>query len=81
VKAHGGVLLADDQTAAVFAREQGIPLKRSLALISDGIRSGLLGQRDAGILVDELIAGGARFPCKGGSAFLQWANSEGLLDP
>jgi predicted nucleic acid-binding protein len=79
-KAHGAVIFSDDQTAIVLAREQGMHTLRTLVLIVDGVRRGLLGQNQAGLLVDELIGGGARFPCKGGSAFLQWANCEGLLD-
>jgi len=80
-KARGGVIFSDDQTAIVLAKEQGIRTLRTLVLIVDGVRRGLLSQNQAGLLVDELIGGGARFPCKGGSAFLQWANCEGLLDP
>lgn len=79
-KVHGCVFLSDDQTALLIADEYNIRRRRTLAIIANGVRSNLLSQPEAGALVDDLIGGGAHFPCRGGSEFLSWANREGLLD-
>ena len=79
IAVNGGVLLSDDQAAIQFAAERKMKRKRTLKLICDEVRQGVLRQEEAAILVDDLIAGGARFPCSGGSEFISWANRVGLL--
>jgi len=79
-KKHDGTFLSDDQTAIVLAKEKGIEYRRTLALVADGVCRKTISQTEAGALVDELIDGGAHFPCRGGSEFLAWANIRGLFD-
>ena len=79
IKVNGGILLTDDQIAIQFAKEQEITTLRTLRLLCQSVCSKLLSQEEAATLVDELIVGGARFPCKGGAEFLSWANREGFF--
>ena len=74
----GSTPVTDDQVAVQCARSRGLVPKRTLALIARGVRRGLLTQEDAVALVDDLIEGGARFPCRG-RRFLGWATENGLL--
>ncbi|HUU00902.1 MAG TPA: hypothetical protein VM425_05605 [Myxococcota bacterium] len=80
IKVHGGVLFSDDQYAIVIAKEQGITPQRTLRLLVKSVCDGLLRQEEAATLIDELIAGGAWFPCNGSAEFLSWANREGFFD-
>jgi len=79
-KVHMGVFLSDDQTAIDLAKEERIKCERTLRLIVNGVQQGRLYKNEVATLVDELISGGARFPCKGGSEFLSWANLQGFFD-
>ena len=47
-------------------------------MIADGIRQGVLDSDAAERLIDDLRAGGARFPCAG-SEFIVWARDKELL--
>jgi predicted nucleic acid-binding protein len=77
---HGATPVMDDQTAVNAARARDVPVRRTLALVADGVRRHILFEPAAATLVDELIAGGARFPCSG-SDFVAWARSRGILGP
>ena len=74
-----GVAFIDDGPAVQIAKSRGVIVRRSLALIMEGRRTGLLNSAAARVLVDELVTlGGARFPCDGAS-FEAWAESHGLI--
>ena len=75
---NAGIAILDDQTGVNIGRQRGVTMKRSLSLIATGIQNGLLAENHAITLVDELVVGGARFPCDG-RGFLQWCRENGLL--
>jgi predicted nucleic acid-binding protein len=78
-EAHGAIVVLDDQTAVNIARKRGVEVRRSLALVSEGLRRSVIRRGAAESLVDELQkVGGARFPCTGRD-FLAWAEKAGLL--
>jgi predicted nucleic acid-binding protein len=79
-EANGGVAVMDDQVAVDIARARRLEVRRTLALVAEGVRTGLLDEPQAAELVDALRAGGARFPCTG-DEFIQWASDMGLLSP
>ena len=81
IMVNAGVLISDDQDAIQITNEKCIETMRTLRLLGRSVCKGLLTKEDAATLVDELISGGARFPCKGGAEFMSWANREGLFDP
>ena len=75
---HHAIAVIDDQTAVNVAHNRHVSVKRTLALISTGIQQDLISTDDAAILVDELIGGGARFPCDG-RRFIAWAREKDLI--
>lgn len=75
---HGAVAVLDDQTAVQLARQRGVQVKRTLSLVATGFERGRLSEDAAAILVDELIGGGARFPCDG-RKYMAWCRDNGLL--
>jgi len=77
-EAHHAIAVIDDQTAVNAAHSRHVSVKRTLALISTGIQQDLISNDDAAILVDELIGGGARFPCDG-RRFIAWAREKDLI--
>jgi predicted nucleic acid-binding protein len=70
--------LVDDGTACDVGKQHGVRVRRSLALIACGIRNGGLAESEARELVDDLIAGGARFPCTA-DGFIAWCCQRGIL--
>jgi predicted nucleic acid-binding protein len=70
--------LVDDRTACDVGKQRGVGVRRSLALIAGGIRNGSLAEHDGRELVDDLIAGGARFPCSA-DGFIAWCCQCGFL--
>ena len=77
-EAHGATAMLDDQTAVNAARAHGVTARRTLALVADAVRREILDEAAAAALVDELIGGGARFPCAG-TDFIAWARGRGAL--
>lgn len=75
---HEGIPVTDDQAAVQAARLRGLSPKRTLALVARGVRLGWLSSEGAASLVDELIQGGARFPCSG-REFMVWASDSRLI--
>ncbi len=77
-EAYEAVAIVDDQTAVNIARQRGVRVRGTLSLIADGIRQSILDNGEAERLIDDLRAGGARFPCTG-SEFIVWARDKELL--
>lgn len=78
-EAHEATAVVDDQDAVQAAREAGVRVARSLAIVSSGLKGNLFGGARAVAIVDNLIKlGGARFPCDGAD-FVNWARKNGLL--
>ena len=75
---HCAVAVLDDQTAVQLGRQRGVTVKRTLSLIATGVERGLLSDYEAVALVEDLIGGGARFPCDG-REFITWCRAKGLL--
>ncbi len=79
VEVNGGIAVLDDQVGVTAARERGVRVRRSLALIASGVQERVMDESAAAELVDRLVhVGGARFPCDGAS-FLRWTEANGLL--
>lgn len=75
----GATAVVDDQDAVQAAREEGVPVLRSLGIISSGLKRNLFDEPRAVAIVDALIKlGGARFPCDG-AGFVAWATRNDLL--
>lgn len=75
----GGIAVVDDGAARKAAEDHGIPLRPTLALLCEAIRSRLLTVTLVSGLADDLMAGAYRLPFQSG-AFERWARDEGLLD-
>jgi len=76
---NGAVALTDDQDAVQCGRENGVSIRRSLALLASGVKEGILSEGRAIEVVEALVKQGeARFPC-GGHEFITWARDQGLL--
>ncbi len=74
----GGVAIVDDQAAVNAARAKNVVVRRSLALVGDGVHRKVITMDEARSLVDDLAAsGGARLPCDG-AGFEAWAEANGL---
>lgn len=74
---HQAIALLDDQTAVNAAKKRHVTVRRTLSLVAEGINRKLLAETEAETLIEELIHGGARFPCDG-ARFLGWARGKGL---
>ncbi|MEZ4359259.1 MAG: hypothetical protein R3B48_03700 [Kofleriaceae bacterium] len=74
----GGIVIIDDAAAVAAAKSRGVKVRRSLALLCDALERQRLRIPDASRLVDDLIRGGARFPCDG-VEFERWAKANGLI--
>ncbi|MGC4113163.1 MAG: hypothetical protein QM765_00480 [Myxococcales bacterium] len=75
----GGIAVVDDQDAVQAAKEEGVPVLRSLGIISSGLKKGVFVEARAVEIIDALVkSGGARFPCDG-AGFVAWAARYGLL--
>lgn len=76
---HRAVAFVDDQAAVGVGKNRGVLVRRTLAVIIEGIQRDLLDRDQASALVDDLVRlGGARMPCDG-AGFVAWAESRGLL--
>ncbi len=76
---NGAIAFTDDQAAVNAGKSRGVTVRRSLAVITEGVKRQLLSRHEASALIDDLIClGGARLPCDGES-FLVWAANQGLL--
>lgn len=75
---HQATAFTDDEVAVQLGRKRGVTVKRTLALVAEGVKRGLLSEQAAQALADELVGAGARFPFSPG-AFVSWAKAKGLL--
>ncbi|WP_434743726.1 hypothetical protein [Micromonospora sp. SH-82] len=73
----GGVAVVDDGAGRRAARENGIPLKPTLALLCDAIRQDLLTVKLVSALADDLLVSQYRLPFPAGG-FESWATEQGL---
>lgn len=75
----GGIAVVDDAAGRNAARAANIPLRPTLAMLCEAIRSGLLTVELVSALADDLLAGDYRLPFKPGG-FAVWARENCLLD-
>lgn len=75
---HQATAFTDDEVAVQLGRKRGVTVRRTLALVADGVKRGLLSELEAQALADELVRAGARFPFSPGT-FIAWAKRHGLL--
>lgn len=75
----GAVAFTDDEVAVQVGRERGVTVVRTLAVVARGVRRGVLVERDAESLVEDLLRAGGRYPFRAGSGFLAFAREKGLL--
>ena len=68
----------DDSAAHKAAQQAGISCIRTLALLCDAVRGGLLTAQLVSNIADDLIDTEYRLPLKRGE-FIPWAVAEGLL--
>ena len=76
-ESHGAIAVLDDQTAVQLGRARGVTVYRTLRLIAEGLKTGVLSPKSSIELVDSLERAGARFPITS-VEFLQWAQDRGL---
>ncbi|MGP2436606.1 hypothetical protein [Streptomyces sp. JW3] len=72
------VAVLDDRVAANAARARGLAVRRTLGLLCDAIRAGLLTVPLVSELADDLLAGDYRLPFKPGGC-AEWCAREGLF--
>jgi predicted nucleic acid-binding protein len=77
-EAHGAIAFTDDEAAALAGRDEGVEVRRTLALVGRGIKHHVLTEEEGDRLVDELLRAGGRFPF-GAGEFVRWAREKGLL--
>ena len=70
----------DDSVAHKVAQQEGLSCKRTLALLCEAVRDGLLTAQLVSHIADDLIETEYRLPFAPGE-FIPWAISEGLLPP
>ena len=70
----------DDSVAYKVAQQAGLSCKRTLALLCEAVRGGLLTNKLVSHIVDDLIETEYRLPFAPGE-FIPWAIAEGLLPP
>ena len=70
----------DDSVAHRVAQKAGLSCKRTLALLCDAVRDGLLTGELVSHIADDLIETEYRLPFAPGE-FISWAIAEGLLPP
>jgi len=77
-EAHGAIAFTDDEAAVQAGRDEGVEVRRTLAVVARGIKHGVLIDVQADRLVDDLLRGGGRFPF-GAGEFVRWAREQGIL--
>lgn len=75
---HGAIAFTDDEAAVQAGRDEGVEVRRTLAVVARGIKHGVLSDMAADRLVDDLLRGGGRFPF-GSGEFVRWARENGLV--
>ncbi|MGV9991219.1 hypothetical protein [Streptomyces sp. NPDC003374] len=72
------VAVVDDRVAVKAARDRSVTVRRTLNLLCDAIRSGLLTVPLVSALADDLLQGQYRLPFQPGE-FADWCTREGIL--
>lgn len=72
------VAVVDDRVAAEASRGRPVTLRRTLGLLCDAIRAGLLTVPLVSALADDLLESQYRLPFKPGG-FAEWCDREGLV--
>jgi predicted nucleic acid-binding protein len=75
---HGAIAFTDDEAAVQAGRDEGVEVRRTLAVVARGIKHGVLSDLEADRLVDDLLRAGGRFPF-GAGEFVRWARENGLV--
>ncbi|MFI8854088.1 hypothetical protein ACIGW3_28375 [Streptomyces sp. NPDC053499] len=73
-----GVAVVDDRVAVRTARNRSIAVRRTLNLLCDAIRSGLLTVPLVSAVADDLLKGQYRLPFQPGQ-FAEWCAREGIF--
>lgn len=74
----GAVAVVDDGAGCKAARNHGVTVRRTLALLFEAVRGELLTFALVKALVNDLVIGQYRLPCKADD-LEQWAKDNGLL--
>lgn len=77
-EANGAIAFTDDEAAVQAGRDEGVEVRRTLAVVARGIKHSVLSGEEADRLVDELLRAGGRFPF-GAGEFVRWARENGLV--
>lgn len=77
-EANGAIAFTDDEAAVQAGRDEGVEVRRTLAVVARGIKHGVLSDVEADRLVDDLQRAGGRFPFSAGE-FVRWARENGLV--
>ncbi|GAB3107824.1 hypothetical protein GCM10027160_04980 [Streptomyces calidiresistens] len=75
----GAVAVVDDRVAVEATRGRPVRVRRTLGLLCDAIRAGLLTVPLVSALADDLIRGDYRLPFQVGG-FAEWCVREGIFD-
>ncbi len=78
-EAHGAAAYVDDQVACNVGRSRGVTVYRTLRLVIEGYKNGLLPEARAQALIDGLADTDARFPAEARRDLFGWARTGGLL--
>jgi predicted nucleic acid-binding protein len=77
-EANGAIAFTDDEAAVQAGRDEGVEVRRTLAVVARGIKHGVLSDVEADRLVDDLLRAGGRFPFSAGE-FVRWARDNSLV--
>jgi predicted nucleic acid-binding protein len=72
---HSAIAYVDDQVACNVGRGRGVRVQRTLHLIISSVRSGVLTESRAQLLVASLVDTDARFPQQAREDLFGWARS------
>jgi predicted nucleic acid-binding protein len=76
---HEVAAYVDDQVACNVGRARGVVVHRTLHLVVEAHRAGILAEAQVQRLVESLADTDARFPAEARQNLLAWARSRGLL--
>lgn len=78
-EAYGAAAYVDDQVACNVGRNRGVTVHRTLHLIVNASRAGLMTEDAAQIIVQGLVDSDARFPAAANENLFDWARSHALF--
>ncbi len=71
-QSNGGAVVTDDQVAFTLCQKEGIVCIRTLRLLATGVSENIVSVHQAGSILEEMVAQGARLRFKTATEFVDW---------